>query len=245
VQDAQGRTVPITDNEVTFRVSGAGELIGVGNGDPTDHASDKGTSRKAFSGFCMALVQSSKSAGNITVEATSLDLAPATVTIVAKSVTLRPQVAVWEREVPSGSGVTGLWRPVQSSKDSSDDFLSMLAGTNALFTLKQDGGKLTGTAEGISGFFGGDDVPMPIVEGSVNGDQITFKSGGSNFSGTIKADRIELQRSLNLPWELPKPPKEEPGRPAIGPAPDGSDPSIDATFGVPSSIPVILRRAER
>ena len=36
VQDAQGRVVPITDNEVTFQVTGAGKLIGVGNGDPTD-----------------------------------------------------------------------------------------------------------------------------------------------------------------------------------------------------------------
>ena len=63
VQDAQGRVVPITDNEVTFRVSGEGRLIGVGNGDPTDHESDKGTSRKAFSGLCMAVVQSTKAPG--------------------------------------------------------------------------------------------------------------------------------------------------------------------------------------
>ncbi len=60
VQDAQGRIVPITDNLVTFKVSGAGKLIGVGNGDPTDQEPDKGTSRKAFSGYCMAIVQSSK-----------------------------------------------------------------------------------------------------------------------------------------------------------------------------------------
>jgi len=106
VQDAQGRTVPITDHEVTFQVSGAGKLIGVGNGDPTDHASDKGSSRKAFSGFCMALIQSSKEAGDITVEATSRGLAPASVTIAGQAVKLRPQVAVWERELPKGSGVT-------------------------------------------------------------------------------------------------------------------------------------------
>ena len=42
VQDAKGRVVPITDNEVTFKVSGSGRLIGVGNGDPTDQAPDKG-----------------------------------------------------------------------------------------------------------------------------------------------------------------------------------------------------------
>lgn len=44
VHDAQGRVVPVTDNEVAFQVSGRGRLIGVGNGDPTSHESDKGTS---------------------------------------------------------------------------------------------------------------------------------------------------------------------------------------------------------
>jgi beta-galactosidase len=245
VQDAQGRTVPITDNEVTFQVSGAGKLIGVGNGDPTDHASDKGSSRKAFSGFCMALIQSSKEAGDITVEATSRGLASASVTIPANVVKLRPQVAVWERELPKGSGVTGLWRPVMPSGVPSDDFISMIVGTNALFVLQHDGDKLTGTAEGIAGFFGGDDVPSPIVDGMVNGDQVAFKSLNSSFVGKIKGDQLELQRTVNLPWETPAPPKEEPGRPAIGPAPDGSDPSTDTNWEVPSAIPVVLRRVQR
>jgi len=245
VQDAQGRTVPVTDNEVTFRVTGAGKLIGVGNGDPTDHAPDKGASRKAFCGYCMALVQASKTGGSITVEATSPGLAPATVTIAAKPVKLRPQVAAWEREVPSGPGVTGLWRPVLASGGPGDDFISMIVGVNTVFTLRQEGGKLTGTVEGGAGFFGGDDVPSPIMQGTVDGDRVAFKSGNSDFKGAVKGDRIELQRSVNLPWETPKPPKEEPGRPAIGPAPDGSDPSIDATWQLPSSIPVVLSRVER
>jgi beta-galactosidase len=245
VQDAQGRTVPITDNEVTFQVRGAGKLIGVGNGDPTDHASDKGSSRKAFSGFCMALVQSSKEAGDLTVEATSRGLVSASVTIAAKAVKLRPQVAVWERELPKGSGVTGLWRPVMPSGVPSDDFISMIVGTNALFVLEQDGDKLTGTAEGIAGFFGGDDVPSPIVDGTANGEKLAFKSLHSSFAGKIKGDQLELQRSVNLPWETPTPPKAEPGRPAIGPAPDGSDPSTDPTWEVPSAIPVVLRRVQR
>ena len=84
-EDAQGRVVPITDNVVTFKVTGAGKLIGVGNGDPTDQEPDKGTSRKAFSGYCMAIVQSSKTAGDITVEATSPGLASASVTLRAKA----------------------------------------------------------------------------------------------------------------------------------------------------------------
>jgi beta-galactosidase len=106
VQDAQGRVLPITDNEVTFQVSGQGKLIGVGNGDPADHESDKSAARKAFASLCMALVQSTKTAGNITIEATSPGLAPASATVTAKGVALRPQVALWNREIPTGSGIT-------------------------------------------------------------------------------------------------------------------------------------------
>ena len=51
----------------------------------------------------MAIVQSAKQTGDITVEATSPGLAPATVTIAAKEAKLRPQLAPWERAVPKGA----------------------------------------------------------------------------------------------------------------------------------------------
>jgi beta-galactosidase len=136
VHDAQGRVVPITDNDVAFRITGAGKLIGVGNGDPTDHGPDKGTSRKAFSGLCMALIQSTKAPGEITVEATSPGLTAATVTIAAKETKLRPQVAVWKREIPKGSGVTGVWRPVKA-KPSDSQLLEMLTSGDNVFVLQQ------------------------------------------------------------------------------------------------------------
>jgi len=65
VQDSQGRVVPTADNQVSFRVYGEGRVIGVGNGDPTSQESDKGSSRKTFSGLCMAIVQSTKTAGTL------------------------------------------------------------------------------------------------------------------------------------------------------------------------------------
>ncbi|HEY3991081.1 MAG TPA: beta-galactosidase GalA [Acidobacteriaceae bacterium] len=245
VQDAQGRVVPITDNEVTFRVSGAGKLLGVGNGDPTDQESDQGTSRKAFSGYCMAIVQSTKNAGDITVEATSPGLAPATVTITAKAVTLRPQVAVWEREVPTGAGVTGLWRPLPY--EGTDSTLKMLLARVGpmLFTLRQEGASLTGNVEGGGvSFSGGNDVPAPITEGKVDGDRISFKVGNSAYAGTVKGDRIEVERS-GYGRRAQEGPKETVNRPAVGPPPDGTDPSRDPTFHVPPSIPVVLHRVER
>jgi beta-galactosidase len=245
VQDAQGRVVPITDNEVTFRVSSQGKLIGLGNGDPTDHESDKGTSRKAFAGLCMAIVQASKAAGNITVEATSPGLAPASVTIMAKGMTLRPQVAVWQREVPKGSGITGLWRPVPTAAGDTG-ILALLRGAgSSAFTLRQDGSNLTGTVEGTgAGFFSGADVPVPITDGKVDGAQVSFKAGNNTYTGTLKGEQIELQQTTGGGFPRPAPAKEEAGRPAVGPPPDGSDPSTNPSRFRPNP-PIVLRRAQR
>ncbi|HUI42914.1 MAG TPA: beta-galactosidase GalA [Terriglobia bacterium] len=248
VRDNQGRVVPVADNEVTFRVSGEGRLIGVGNGDPTSHESDQGTSRRAFSGLCMALVQSTKSGGNITVKATSPGLAPATVEIAAKSVALRPQVAVWEREVPVGAGITGLWRPVPRAGEG-NGLLAMILGSGGIvFTFHQEGNKLTGTVEGTGGgFFGGGDVPLPIEEGTVDGNHVSFKAGNATYTGTLSAEQVELSRKFNFPFHLPTPETPKGPLPAIGPPPDGSDPSIPdfRRLFAQGPPPLVLHRVER
>jgi beta-galactosidase len=238
VHDAKGRLVPITDNEVSFRVSGSGRLIGLGNGDPTDQGSDKGTSRRAFSGLCMAIVQATKAVGDITVEATSPGIASETVTIAARGVTLRPQVATWEREVPTGAGITGLWRPVPATGRELP-----LRNDPLLFTLLQAGSDLTGAVEGASrSFSGGSDVPAPITEGKIDGDRISFKVGSGSYSGTVKGDRIELERPMDSRRSQNPP---QPEVPAVGPAPDGSDPSRGVSSGAPRNRLIVLHRVER
>jgi len=234
VRDAQGRVVPITDNEVTFNVTGAGKLVGVGNGDPTDQESDKGSSRKAFSGLCMAIVQSTKNAGSITVEATSPGLTSARATVAATQVTLRPQIALWEREVPEGAGATGLWRPTQE-------------GSTQVFIFSQDGNNLTGRAEGLgAGWAGGFDAPVPITDGKVDGTHISFKVGRDTYSGKLTGETITLERAMNLG---PRPQRTETQpegpKPAIGPPPDGSDPSRSPLFRFPTSMQIVLHRAKR
>jgi beta-galactosidase len=234
VRDGQGRIVPITDNSVAFKVTGAGRLAGTGNGDPTNQEPDKGGSRKAFGGLCMALVQSATVAGSITVEATSPGLEPARATISAKAVTLRPQVAAWEREIPAGTGFNGLWRPTQE-------------GSTQIFNLSQDGSKLTGSVEGIgAGWAGGFDAPVSITEGTVDGQNMSFKAGSASFSGKLVGDTIELQRPM---YQGPRPPRPaaqtEPPGPAIGPAPDGSDPSRGPSPRFSAPAPVVLHRVQR
>jgi beta-galactosidase len=92
VQDAQGRCVPIASNDITFQVAGPGKLIGLGNGDPSSHESDKASQRKVFNGWAQAIVQSSKQPGAITVQATSPTLESATVTIGTSAGKIRPAV---------------------------------------------------------------------------------------------------------------------------------------------------------
>jgi len=235
VRDAQGRFMPLADNEVTFRIEGPGRLIGVGNGDPTCQESDKGSSRKAFSGRCMAIVQSTQSPGEIAIEATSPGLAPARASVTSKPVALRPQVAVWEREIPVGEGVTGLWRTA--------------SGGNQVFTLRQSGSALAGKVEG-AGFPGGGGTGE-IQDGKVDGATISFRTGNITYTGTVTGDRIELERTGGFGGRGRNAAAAPAGSgPAIGPPPDGSDPSNAAFVGLRRGAPqgpvtVVLQRSQR
>jgi beta-galactosidase len=154
-------------------------------------------------------------------------------------------VAVWEREVPTGSGITGLWRP-EPLPEGASEILEFIGGANSVYSLKQEGGSLTGTVEGSSvNFTGGSDVPAPIIDGKIDGSAVSFKAGNNTYSGSIEGDRIKLMRSINLGWEMPKPLPKPADAPFVGPPPDGSDPSIGDFLDLPPGIPVVLRRAQR
>ncbi|HEY5088314.1 MAG TPA: beta-galactosidase GalA, partial [Gemmatimonadaceae bacterium] len=90
VVDAQNRAVPTADAEISFAVSGNGTIIGVGNGDPSSHEPDKGKTRRLFSGRCAAVVQATRAAGALHIEASSPGLASATAMISSRPSTPRP-----------------------------------------------------------------------------------------------------------------------------------------------------------
>jgi hypothetical protein len=62
----------------------------------------------------------------------------------------------------------------------------------ATFTFKVDGDKLTGTMTSPQG-------EVPLQEGKVSGDQISFAMTGGNakilFSGTVAGDEIKMTRT--------------------------------------------------
>jgi len=97
VLDGEGRAIPTADLALTFKVTGEGRLIGVGNGDPNCQESDKGPRRSLFNGLAQALVQSTRSPGTITIEVfagegPSPKLPGTTVTITTRRVESRPSV---------------------------------------------------------------------------------------------------------------------------------------------------------
>ena len=97
VLDKNGRPVPTADDLISFKVSGEGALIGVGNGDPNCQESDKAPKRSLFNGLAQVIVQANKTPGTITIEAYTEDSAPTKlpatkVIITTKKVESRPVV---------------------------------------------------------------------------------------------------------------------------------------------------------
>jgi beta-galactosidase len=52
---------------ISFKVTGEGALIGVGNGDPNCQESDKAPKRSLFNGLAQVIVQANKNPGTIIV----------------------------------------------------------------------------------------------------------------------------------------------------------------------------------
>jgi beta-galactosidase len=72
IVDAQGRVVPTADLPVTFSVSGPATIIGLNNGDPTNHEPEKGSLHSTYRGLAQVIVQSNLGGvGTFTLHAAS------------------------------------------------------------------------------------------------------------------------------------------------------------------------------
>ncbi len=96
VLDSHGREVPTADNLIHFAAEGEGQIIGVGNGNPSSHEADKypdgNYKRMLFNGKCAVIILSDRKPGDITLKATGNGLKAATLTIVANPSKLIPLV---------------------------------------------------------------------------------------------------------------------------------------------------------
>ncbi|MGH9654147.1 MAG: beta-galactosidase GalA [Bryobacteraceae bacterium] len=177
VQDAQGRIMPTAGNEISFDVSGSGKLIGVGNGDPSCHESDKGSKRSAFNGLCMAIVQASKQPGALRLTASADRLASASLTIDCVKTAPRPSVAIWTPPpVKTGPGIIGRW--VGSTKYGQVECV-----------FDQNNGNLTGSL--TSGF--GEEQ---IRNGHIDGNDLSFRAGNLTYHGTMNGPELRLNTTF-------------------------------------------------
>ncbi len=80
ITDANGNPAPEADNNVTFSISGPGEIVATDNGDAADLVSFASKERKAFKGLALVIVRTKK-AGAITVTANTNGLSSASVVI--------------------------------------------------------------------------------------------------------------------------------------------------------------------
>jgi beta-galactosidase len=91
--DLQGRPVPTANLAVEFELTGAGKIIGLGNGDPNCHEPEKGNRRSLFNGLAQVIVQTAPGAGGeIVLRASASGLRGAELRLAVTSVAPRPSV---------------------------------------------------------------------------------------------------------------------------------------------------------
>lgn len=84
ILDEKGNFVPDAGNEITFTLEGPGKIVGLANGDPTNHESFKGNKHSAFNGKCLVIVQAERQTESLQLTATSPGLEKAVINIQLK-----------------------------------------------------------------------------------------------------------------------------------------------------------------
>ncbi|WP_272040128.1 glycoside hydrolase family 2 TIM barrel-domain containing protein [Paenibacillus sp. JJ-100] len=92
VEDEAGNPVHNANNRVQVKVSGAGRLLGLDNGDSTDYDPYKGVSRRLFSGKLMAIIGSTNVSGEVRIEVSSEGLQGAALAIEAVAANEKAEV---------------------------------------------------------------------------------------------------------------------------------------------------------
>ena len=81
ILDENNQPVPLANEAITFTTSGIGTFLASDNGDPTDLTSFQSNTRNAFHGKALAIIQSTKEVGTMTITAEAEGLEAASITI--------------------------------------------------------------------------------------------------------------------------------------------------------------------
>ncbi|SHH57194.1 beta-galactosidase GalA [Clostridium grantii] len=97
--DSVGRKVPTCNYQVEFSTNEAGKIIGVGNGDPSDHDSNVEPRKKMFNGLCQLIVRTLKKQGPLEIYAETKEIKKAKLIIENKNIISRPFVPIVENQL--------------------------------------------------------------------------------------------------------------------------------------------------
>jgi beta-galactosidase len=81
IVDTRGRPVPDAADTLRFAIVGDGEVIGVGNGNPTSLEADHASERRAFHGLAQAIVRAGTKGGPIAIRASADGLIDGRITL--------------------------------------------------------------------------------------------------------------------------------------------------------------------
>jgi hypothetical protein len=112
VADANNNYVYTAANQISFTMSGAGRSLGIASGDWGSSESFKATSRKAFNGKVLIVIQSTTTPGTIDVGVTGTGLTGASLTL-----TTSGQVAVGKIDAPFASDKTNRMGVLTCARD--------------------------------------------------------------------------------------------------------------------------------
>jgi beta-galactosidase len=71
IVDIKGNIVPTADNLIQFKIAGSGKLIGLENGNSSDHEPYKSDKRSVFNGLGLAIIQAGQTPGKVTLTASA------------------------------------------------------------------------------------------------------------------------------------------------------------------------------
>ncbi|GAA4237299.1 beta-galactosidase GalB [Postechiella marina] len=84
IQDKDGNEVPTANNLLKFKIEGSATIAGVGNGNNMGLEPFKANKRSAFNGKCLAIIKSTKKAGNIKLTVSANGLESSTINLIVK-----------------------------------------------------------------------------------------------------------------------------------------------------------------
>jgi len=93
VRDAKGRPVETANMKLVFEISGAGTIIGMGNGNHNNHEPEKGNEYSLYNGLAQVIIQSkANSQGQVVLTVKGEGLQTASVVIMVKETVGIPAV---------------------------------------------------------------------------------------------------------------------------------------------------------